>query len=74
MKLGGVPSGCRRAVDGIDEVVAAHLLESTIVEAIIADEDRLHRGLHVVIDAASAAALNRANYNIAASFLGIRPS
>ena len=54
-----LPAGCRRAGDRIDEVVAAHLLESTIVEAILAHEDRLHRGLHVVIDAASTGALKQ---------------
>ena len=48
---------CRRAGDRIDEVVAAHLQEAAIVEASLADEDRLHRRLHVVVDAAPASAL-----------------
>ncbi len=38
----------------IDEMMAAHLQEAAIVEAIFADEDRLHRRLHVVVDAAPA--------------------
>src|SRR5215469_16520607 len=44
--------GC--AGDRIDEIVAAHLQEAAIVEAALADEDRLHRRLHVVVNAASA--------------------
>src|SRR4249920_2248532 len=52
-----LPAGCRRAGDRIDQVMAAHLLESAIVETILAYKDRLHRGLHVVVDAASAGAL-----------------
>jgi hypothetical protein len=46
--------GCR---DGIDEMVRAHLEEAAIVLAILADEDRLHRRLHVVVDAPPAGAL-----------------
>lgn len=38
------------AGDGIDEVMPAHLLEPAIVGAIAADEDRVPRGLHVVVD------------------------
>jgi len=34
--------------------MAAHLQEASIVETIFADEDRFHRGLHVVVDAAPA--------------------
>jgi hypothetical protein len=48
---------CRRG-DRIDEVVAAHLQEAAIVEALLADEDRLRRRLHVVVDAAPASALD----------------
>src|SRR3974390_3074166 len=54
-----LPAGCRRAGDRIDEVMAAHLLESAIVETILADKDRLHRGLHVVVNTASAGALEQ---------------
>jgi hypothetical protein len=39
--------------------VAAHLQEAAIVEAVLADEDRLHRRLHVVVDAALAGALEQ---------------
>src|SRR5215470_5535346 len=39
--------------------MAAHLQEATIVKAIFAKEDRLHRRLHVVIDAALTAALEQ---------------
>jgi hypothetical protein len=40
-----LPSRCRRAGDRLDEVVAAHLQEATIVEALLANENRLHRAL-----------------------------
>src|SRR6266567_2867770 len=43
----------------LDEIVAAHLQEAAIVEAILADEDGLHRRLHVVVDAAPAGALEQ---------------
>ena len=39
--------------------MAAHLQEAAIVEATFADEDRLYRGLHVVVDAALAGALEQ---------------
>src|ERR1700758_1985265 len=39
--------------------MTAHLEEAAIVEAVLADEDRLHRCLHVVVDAASAGALEQ---------------
>jgi len=35
----------------------AHLQEATIILAVLADEDRLDRGLHIVVDAARAGAL-----------------
>jgi hypothetical protein len=54
-----LPARCRRARDWIDQVMAAHLQEAAIVEAVLADEDRLHRGLHVVVDAASAGPLEQ---------------
>src|SRR3984893_2321308 len=54
-----LPSRCRRAGDRIDEVVAAHLQEAAVVEALLANENRLHRRLHVVVDAAPAGALAR---------------
>src|SRR5579864_3051848 len=37
--------------------MAAHLQEAAIVEAVLADEDRLYRRLHVVVDAAPARTL-----------------
>src|SRR6202040_2157780 len=43
-----LPARCRSAGDRLDEVVAAHLKEAAIVEALLADEDRLHRRLHVM--------------------------
>ena len=36
--------------------MTAHLLEATIVSAIASDEDRVHRRLHVVVDASRAGA------------------
>src|SRR6202035_1612011 len=54
-----LPARCRRAGDRIDEVMTAHLQEAAIVEATLADEDRLHRRLHVVVDAATASALEQ---------------
>jgi hypothetical protein len=39
--------------------MAAHLHGATIVATILADEDRLHRGLHIVVDAMSAGALEQ---------------
>ncbi|MDR6305651.1 hypothetical protein GGQ85_003375 [Nitrobacter vulgaris] len=38
--------------------MAAHLHEAAVVSAILADEDRLHRRLHVVVDAATAGHLS----------------
>src|SRR5690606_10488163 len=46
---------CRwRAGLRLDEVMATHLQEATVVAAIPADEDRVHRRLHVVVDPARA--------------------
>src|SRR5208282_5983746 len=52
-----LPARCRRAGNRLDEIMAAHLQEAAIVEAMLADEDRLHRRLHVVVDTALAGAL-----------------
>ena len=38
---------------------AAHLQETAIVEAVLADEDRVHRRLHIVVDATSAGPLEQ---------------
>ncbi len=37
------PGRGRRASDRIDQVVAAHLLEATVVGPLLAHEDRVHR-------------------------------
>jgi hypothetical protein len=44
--------------------VAAHLQETPIVEAVLADEDRLYRGLHVVVDATPAGPLEQRECSI----------
>ncbi len=54
LDLSLLPARCRRTSDRLDQIMAAHLQETTIVEAVLADEDRLHRRLHVVVDAAPA--------------------
>jgi hypothetical protein len=51
-----LPAGGRRAGDRLDEMMAAHLREATIELAFLADEDRLHRRLHIVVDSARAGA------------------
>ena len=51
-----LPAGCRRAGDRLDEIMAAHLQEAAIVKPVLADEDRFHRRLHVIVDAALACA------------------
>src|SRR5438094_867962 len=52
-----LPAGGRCAGHRLDQVVATHLQEAPIVQPVGADEDRLHRRLHVVVDAAPAGAL-----------------
>jgi len=59
LDLALLPTGRRRAGHRLDQVVAAHLQEAAIVEASLADEDRLHRCLHVVVDAALAGTLEQ---------------
>ena len=59
LDLALLPARSRRAGDRIDQVMAAHLQEAAIVEPILADEDRLHCRLHVVVDAALAGALEQ---------------
>src|SRR3981081_1228676 len=48
-----LPARRRRAGDRIDQVMAAHLHEAAIVETALADEARLHRGLHIFASNAS---------------------
>jgi hypothetical protein len=43
LHLALLPARGRRASDGIDEIVRAHLLETAIVLPVLADENRLHR-------------------------------
>ena len=43
-----LPARRRRASDRLDKMVRAHLQEAAIVLTILTDEDRLHRGLHVM--------------------------
>ena len=50
LDLAFLPARGGRAGDRIDQVMSAHLLEPAIVGAILADEDRVHSRLHVVID------------------------
>ena len=57
LDLALLPARRRRAGDRLDKMMRAHLEEAAIVLAILADEDRLHRRLHVVVDAARAGAL-----------------
>ena len=45
-----LPPGSWRAGGRIDEVMIAHHQEAPIVAALLAGEDRIHRGLQVVID------------------------
>jgi hypothetical protein len=54
LHLAFLPPRGRRAGDRFDKVVPAHLLEAPVVGALTADEDRIHGGLHIVVDAARA--------------------
>lgn len=51
-----LPAGRRCAGLRLDKVMPAHLRKAAVVAAIPADEDRVHRRLHVVVDAARAGA------------------
>ena len=57
LDLALLPAGRRRAGDGLDEVVPAHLQKAAVVAPLAADEHRVHRRLHVVVDPARAGAL-----------------
>ncbi len=59
-----LPARRRRTGDRIDQVVAAHLQEATIVKTVLADKDRLHCRLHVVVDAALACALEQSEGSV----------
>lgn len=45
-----LPVRSRRTGSRIDQIIAAHLREASIERALIADEHRVHRDLHVVVD------------------------
>ena len=60
LDLALLPARGRRAGDRIHQMMRAHLQEAAIVLPVLADEDRLHRRLHVVVDAARAGALEQA--------------
>jgi hypothetical protein len=53
------PASGRCASHRLDEIVAAHLRKPAIVEAILADEDRLNGRFHVVVNAALAGAFEK---------------
>src|SRR5581483_2518119 len=59
LNLALLPARRWRAGNWVDQIVAAHLQEAAIVEAPFADEDGLHRRLHVVVDAAPAGTLEQ---------------
>ena len=61
LDLALLPARRRRAGDRLDKMVRAHLEEAAIVLPVLADEDRLHRRFHVVVDAARQAPLKNAN-------------
>jgi hypothetical protein len=69
-----LPSRSGGAGDRLDQVVRAHLQEAPVILAGLADEDRLHRRLHVVVDAAPADAaieLERLVVGVEDQFLGL---
>ena len=55
-----LPARRRRAGHGLNQMVRAHLQEAAIILPILADEDRLYRRLHIVVDATRAGALEKA--------------
>src|SRR3981189_852994 len=59
LDLALLPARRRRAGNRINEIVATHLQEAAIVETPFTDEDRLHGGLHIVVDAAPTGALEQ---------------
>jgi hypothetical protein len=56
LDLALLPARSRRAGDRLHQIVAAHLQEAAVEPPLLADEDRVHRRLHVVVDAACAGA------------------
>ena len=49
-----LPPCARGACHRLDQMVRTHLLEATVVVPLLADKDRIHRRLHVVVDATPA--------------------
>lgn len=56
LDLALLPTRCRGASNRIDQVMPAHLLKTADVGAILANEDRIHHRLHVVVDTPGAGA------------------
>jgi hypothetical protein len=56
LDLALLPARGRRAGDRLDKMMRAHLQEPAVVLAVLADEDRVDRRFHVVVDAARAGA------------------
>ncbi len=54
-----LPPRCRRAGNRLNQIMAAHLQKAAVVSALAADEDRVNRSLHVVVDPACAGALEQ---------------
>ena len=50
LDLAFLPARRWRAGDRINKIMSAHLLETSIVGSVFADEDRIDGGLHIVID------------------------
>jgi hypothetical protein len=59
LDLSLLPTRCRRAGHWINQMVTAHLQEAPIILLTLADEDRVHRRLHVVVNAACAGAFEK---------------
>ena len=59
LNLALLPARRWRAGNRVHQIVAAHLQEAAIVKASLADEDRLDRRLHIVVDAAPAGPLEQ---------------
>lgn len=57
LHLAFLPARGRRAGGRLDQVVAAHLQEAPVEHSLAPDEHAVHRGAHVVVDAALAGAV-----------------
>src|SRR5271170_534383 len=74
LDLAFLPTRSGSAGHRFDQMVRAHLQKAAIVPARLADEDRLDRGLHVVVDAAPAdpaVELKRLVMGVEHQFLGL---